>query len=1020
MQQRKQGATSILTGSIWISALTLVILLAGFKPEHAREPGPAPIPSLKETFQNDFLIGTAINVPQIEGADTRGDSLIEEQFSAVTPENVMKAAWIHPAWNAYRFEPADKLVALAQKNNIRINAHTLIWHSQLPGFVRRMHDADSVKEYFENQITTVAGRYDGKVYSWDVVNEALNEDGTLRNSIFLQKLGPGYIVEAFRLAQKAAPHTQLYYNDYNIESPRKRAGAIAIIKSIQAAGVRIDAIGIQGHWHLGKVPFKDLAESIDAFAQLGIKVNITELDISVLPNPLRSNTADVNAALPRSGPPTGIRNAGDAPTANANPWPDGLPDSVQTQLAADYAALFKLFLQHRQQIGRITFWGVDDGASWLNDWPMRGRTNYPLLFDRNYAPKKAFYSVIATADAPEYYNTVETYTNPVLPGDHPDPTLLKIGDDFYHCGSSFHFTPYLPVYHSKDLVHWEVISRVVAPTEANAFVSDRPSGGIWQGAITYFYGSYWIYFSANGQWFSKAAMPSGPWSEPIRVNTNPQTGNLGYDNSIFVDDDGKPYMLIKNGQKINRIQALGRDGQLTDTVINLDWINAHLQYSWAEGPVMCKRHGYYYYFPAGDVSGGQYVLRTKKLTSDSTYWERLGDFFQPITDPNEGFRRPNHISAPIELADGTWWTLGQSYEKYPDDDWSGTGRQTSLYPVIWEADRPWGLAPTTQPILKPHLPQSGIPWTSAQGDDFNKPTIGLQWHFLNRKATRNYSLTARKGWLRLTPDNNRSHVVQKETDHYYTAVTRLELAAGANDTSAKAGIYLTNGNQHVTARLFANVSQIVFQLDTAIRTIPNNAGKNAWLKLQRNGHALTGYYSRDGIHWITTGAPISAVDLDKTQPNFNSWVGTSLGLFAEGLPADFDFFICKDAFSPLTARGFANDYGVTTVSETGEKIVTNTSANGGWFMISGVETGDRKAKAIELTVDAKSPANLEIWLDDLQQGKLLASVPVQPTGGQWKSIAASTKPFKGHHDIFIKYATGDPGQVMIRSLQFIK
>ena len=177
-----------------------------------------------------------------------------------------------------------------------------------------------------------------------------------------------------------------------------------------------------------------------------------------------------------------------------------------------------------------------------------------------------------------YYQQVKTYVNPVLPGDHPDPTLLKVGDDFYHCGSSFHFTPYMPVYHSKDLIHWEVIGRVLQPSKAG-WVSDRPSAGTWQGAITYFYGSYWIYFSSNGQWFCKSDSPAGPWSDPVEVKTNPVTGPLGYDNSIFIDDDGTPYMVIKNGQKVNRIQALGRDGQLKGTVINLDWINAKLQYS---------------------------------------------------------------------------------------------------------------------------------------------------------------------------------------------------------------------------------------------------------------------------------------------------------------------------------------------------------------------------------------------------------------------------------------------------------
>ncbi|RYY27501.1 MAG: glycoside hydrolase, partial [Sphingobacteriaceae bacterium] len=369
------------------------------------------------------------------------------------------------------------------------------------------------------------------------------------------------------------------------------------------------------------------------------------------------------------------------------------------------------------------------------------------------------------SDSGKYYQSVQTYVNPVLPGDHPDPTLLKVGKDFYHCGSSFHFNPYLPVYHSTDLVHWKVISRVLPAAKATK-VTDRPSAGAWQGAITYFYGSYWIYFSANGQWFCKAQSPAGPWSDPVQVKTNPQTGPLGYDNSIFVDDDGKPYMVIKNGQNINRLQALGKNGQLADTVINLDWINAKHQYSWAEGPVMCKRNGFYYYFPAGDVSGGQYVLRASALTSDSTKWVRLGEFFKPVTDSKAGFRRPNHIAAPVQLADGTWWTLGQSYEKYGTDDWSGSGRQTALYPVIWEGDRPWGMAPTTQPILKPNLPQSGIMWRSVTSDYFNSQDLANHWHFLTKKASSGFTLKKRKGWITLLPDSNLTHVLQKETDHF--------------------------------------------------------------------------------------------------------------------------------------------------------------------------------------------------------------------------------------------------------------
>jgi xylan 1,4-beta-xylosidase len=621
----------------------------------------------------------------------------------------------------------------------------------------------------------------------------------------------------------------------------------------------------------------------------------------------------------------------------------------------------------------------------------------------------------SNTDSLSFYQTVQTYVNPVLPGDHPDPTLLKVGDDFYHCGSTFHFNPYLPIYHSKDLVHWDLISRVL-PVAKAAWVSDKPSAGIWQGAITYFYGSYWIYFSAGGQWFCKAPSPSGPWSDPVQVKSNPQTGPLGYDNSIFVDDDGKPYMVIKNGQKTNRLQALGKDGQLTDKVIDLDWINAKLQYSWAEGPVMCKRNGFYYYFPAGDVSGGQYVLRASALTSDSTKWERLGNFFKPITDAKVGFRRPNHIAAPIQLADGTWWTIGQSYEKYEADDWSGTGRQTALYPVIWEGDRPWGMAPTTQPMVKPNLPQSGIPWRSIKSDDFESATLSLNWHFLTKKSSAQYSFSKRKGWITLNPDTSRAHLVQKETDHFYSVTTKVDL--NASTVNDKAGIYLTNGNQKVIVKLytgFKDGGQIVLEMDTAVRKMKNVIGSTVWLKLERYEHMLTGYVSGDGKSWIALGKPISAVNMDKAQPNFNSWVGTSVGLFAEGKSADFDLFVAKDGLSIVPAIGLNNYYGVKKLSD---KSVTNTSAHGGWFMLSGIDFGKNAPSKLAVQAASRNGGKLEVWIDDLQNGKLIATINVGSTGtGAWKSFTASLKKVQGQHDLFIKFPQGSAGDIQVQSIQ---
>ncbi len=343
-------------------------------------------PSLKEVFKKDFVIGAALNTGQINEKDTAAAALVQAHFNGLTPENIMKCEIIHPAWDRYDFTLADKLIDYGKKINAPVYGHTLIWHSQLSPFIGKIQSVDSFRTFFTNHITTIAARYDGKIKSWDVVNEALNEDGTLRKSVFLEKLGEDYIVEAFRLAQKAAPNTELYYNDYNIEQPKKRAGAIAIIKKIQAAGVRIDGVGIQGHWRSYKVPMKDIEESIKEFAALGIKVHFTELDLGVLPNPWDSDAADVNMKAEYS--------------AKMNPYAAGLPDSVSTQLAQNYADLFRLFLKYKKEIARITFWGVHDGQSWLNGWPIRGRTNYPLLFDRNYKPKDAFYKVIEAKTKP--------------------------------------------------------------------------------------------------------------------------------------------------------------------------------------------------------------------------------------------------------------------------------------------------------------------------------------------------------------------------------------------------------------------------------------------------------------------------------------------------------------------------------------------------------------------------------------------------------------------------------------------
>jgi endo-1,4-beta-xylanase len=346
---------------------------------HSQNTKSAPA-SLKNNFKGDFYIGTAINVSQIEEKDAKADALIRKEFNAITAENIMKSMFVHPAKDKYDFAMTDKFVAYGEKNKMFIHGHTLIWHSQLAPWMVKIKDSTEMKVFMKDHIMTIVSKYKGRINSWDVVNEALNEDGTLRKSVFLNTLGESYLTDAFKLAAQADPKVDLYYNDYNICEPKKREGVVKLVENIKAHGGKIDGVGIQGHWRLDSPSLEEIEKSILAYSKLGLKVAFTELDVTVLPNPWDLQGADVNQNFKGS--------------AEMNPYPKTLPDSIQTKLAERYASIFKLFLKHKDKISRVTFWGVHDGQSWLNDWPIKGRTNYPLLFDSNLKPKKAYYSVL--------------------------------------------------------------------------------------------------------------------------------------------------------------------------------------------------------------------------------------------------------------------------------------------------------------------------------------------------------------------------------------------------------------------------------------------------------------------------------------------------------------------------------------------------------------------------------------------------------------------------------------------------
>lgn len=344
---------------------------------------------LKQTFDGAFLVGSALSKQQILSPDADLQRVISAEFNSVTAENDMKWERIHPAVDKYDFSVSDKLMALAQQHQLRVIGHTLVWHSQTPDWVFENKQGKpltrkALLQRMQEHINRLAGRYKGSIYGWDVVNEALNEDGSLRDSKWRQIIGDDYIVKAFEFAHQADPKAQLYYNDYNLFKPEKRAGAIRILKQLLAQGIPITGIGMQGHYALGYPDLADVEESIIAYSSLGVEVMITELDVSVLPFPEEAvQGADVSQDLQLQ--------------AKYNPYPDGLPEPVQQQLAEQYRNLFAIFLRHTNVISRVTFWGVNDMQSWRNDWPMEGRTDYPLLLDRQNQPKPAYHQVIELA-----------------------------------------------------------------------------------------------------------------------------------------------------------------------------------------------------------------------------------------------------------------------------------------------------------------------------------------------------------------------------------------------------------------------------------------------------------------------------------------------------------------------------------------------------------------------------------------------------------------------------------------------
>lgn len=355
----------------------------------------SPVPStLKEAYKDAFLLGTAVNNDIVSGSNKPLQDIVVRQFNTITPENVMKAALINPEPGVYNFGPADAFVDFGKKNKMFIIGHTLVWHNQVPAwfFKNPSGNTNTKEEQLERlrtHIKAVAGRYAGSIHAWDVVNEVIDDDGSYRRTTWVNAIGNGdtLVKYAFKFAQEFAPGAELYYNDFNAWRPTKRDGIVRMVKMLQKEGIRIDGVGIQGHWGLNFPQTKYIEDAIDAYAACGMKVMITELDVDVLPltkegQIIGQGMSDKQFQLEEF-------------KKFLDPYPNGLPDSVQTLLTNRYKELFSIFYNRRDKIARVTLWGAEDATSWKNDYPIPGRRNYPLLWNRDLTPKPALNAVLS-------------------------------------------------------------------------------------------------------------------------------------------------------------------------------------------------------------------------------------------------------------------------------------------------------------------------------------------------------------------------------------------------------------------------------------------------------------------------------------------------------------------------------------------------------------------------------------------------------------------------------------------------
>ncbi len=865
--------------------------------------------SLKETFGNDFLVGTALNSQHISGKDTAAIAVIKRHFNAAVAENCMKSQTIHPEEHRYDFAPADSFMRFCEANNMAVIGHCLIWHSQLaPWFcvdsTGRNVSPQVLKQRMKEHIFTIVGRYKGRVHGWDVVNEAILEDGSYRKSKFYEILGEDYIPYAFQCAHEADPEAELYYNDYGMNLAGRRDAVARLVRSLKEKDIRIDAVGMQGHMGIDYPTVEEFEKSMLTFASAGVKVMITEWDMSALPTV--SNTANISDTA-------GYRES-------LNPYKEALPNSVSHLWNTRMKSFFDLFLKHSDIVTRVTAWGVSDGESWKNDFPIQGRRDYPLLFDRSYqpkpfvrellSPKKAvFDSFVYSSDHTdeEAEKDCAVPTNPLLPGCYPDPSICRVGDDYYLVNSSFAFYPGIPIWHSTDLKIWKRLGYVLSsPSQLTLRDGLRISGGIYAPDIQYNPHNKMFYVittdvNGGGNFFVTTDDPQkGKWSDPIFL---PEVG--GIDPSILFDEDGKAY-IVNNDIPVGDPQY---DGHRAIWVREFDWknnctkgeqrliinggVDIRQKPVWIEGPHLYHIGGRYYLMAA---EGGTSTNHSEVIFSGDT---PFGPFepcpINPIlTQRDLSDTRSNPVTCTghadlVQTPDGDWFAVFLAVRPYRDGH-DVMGRETFILPVEWKDDQPVILSAGATLTYHDRPIAPTLLWTTEglSNEAFFIRTPQTVYYHIDRlgKLTLNARSTTLGEW------RQPAAIGRWITANSFTAQTSLEFIPTSSDDFA--GIILFQ-NDECNVRFGKSLdaegkpclkleaySLGKLQTEATIPLSDGEASKKVWLLVEGDGQVnYTFKYSfNPEADWTVAGEPVSA-DLLSTK-TAGGFTGTMVGIYATG------------------------------------------------------------------------------------------------------------------------------------------